>query len=237
MTAQTVRIIDANTMFGVHPAHRLDMSPERLIRDMDRHRISGSLTLSTIGIFHDHVIGNAATLEAAKANNRLIPVATINPKAYFGQDVAAIRNEGFRIFRFFGGDADSAALKAILKQLEPLKLPIMLDQITYHSSLITAVSDYPAPVILCSVTNDSLSEALAVMAELPNVMLETHSLTALGALEMVVSRVGADRVIFGSGAPILSLPSALTCILSAELSDEDKAKILGGNIRSILEGA
>ena len=223
-------------MIGVHPAHRLDMSPERLIRDMDRHRISGSLTLSTIGIFHDHVVGNAATLEAAKANNRLIPVATINPKAYFGEALSTTRSQGFRIMRFFG-DVDTAAFKAILKQIAPLKLPIMIDEVTHHSSLISAMSDYPAPVVLCSVTNDTLSEALAVMAELPNVMLETHALTALGAMEMVVSRVGADRVIFGSGAPILSLPSALACVLSAELSDEDKAKILGGNIRRILEGA
>jgi predicted TIM-barrel fold metal-dependent hydrolase len=228
-----IQIVDANTMFGIHPAHKLDMSPERLIRDMDRHRIAGSLTLSTIGVFHDHVIGNMATLEAAKANNRLVPVATVNPKAYFGEDLSSLRSQGFRIMRLFS-DTDSAVSKAILKQLVPLKMPIILDQLTHHSSLI---NDYPAPVVLCGITNDTLSDALAVMAELPNVMLETHSLTALGALETVVGKVGADRVIFGSGAPILSVAGALSYVLSAEISDEDKAKILGGNIRRILEGA
>jgi len=214
-------------MFGIHPAHKLDMSPERLIRDMDRHRIAGSLTLSTIGVFHDHVIGNMATLEAAKANNRLVPVATINPDRYFGEDLSSIRSQGFKIVRFFA-DADSHALKAILKQIN---VPIMLD-----SRPASVPSDYPAPIILCSVTNETLSEALAVMAELPNVMLETHCLTALGALETAVGKVGPDRVIFGSGAPILSVAGALSYILSAELSDDDKAKILGGNIRRILEG-
>ena len=234
MTAQTVQIVDANTMFGIHPAHKLDMSPERLIRDMDRHRIAGSLTLSTIGVFHDHVIGNAATLEAAKANNRLVPVATVNPKAYFGEDLSSLRSQGFRILRFFG-DTDSPVFKTIMAQLAAVKLPIVLDQLTHHSSLITL--DYPAPIILCSVTNETLSDALAVMAELPNVMLETHCLSALGALEMASGRVGSDRVIFGSGAPILSVSAALSYILSAEISDEDKAKILGGNIRRILEAA
>jgi len=227
MTAQTVQIIDANTMFGVHPAHKLDMSPERLIRDMDRNRIAGSLTLSTIGVFHDHIIGNAATLGAAKANNRLIPVATINPKAYFGEDITDIRNQGFRIVRLFA-NTDSPALKAILGQLIPLKIPIMIEG-------TNVPADYPAPVILCSVTNDTLSDALALMAEQTNVMLETHALTALGALEMVVSRVGPDRIVFGSGAPIFSAAAALSFVLTAELSDEDKAKILGGNIRRILE--
>ncbi|HET6455039.1 MAG TPA: amidohydrolase family protein [Armatimonadota bacterium] len=227
MSAEASQIIDANTMFGIHPAHKLDMSPERLIRDMDRHRIAGSLTLSTIGVFHDHVIGNMATLEAAKANNRLVPVATINPDRYFGEDLSSIRSQGFKIVRFFA-DADSHALKAILKQIN---VPIMLD-----SRPASVPSDYPAPIILCSVTNETLSEALAVMAELPNVMLETHCLTALGALETAVGKVGPDRVIFGSGAPILSVAGALSYILSAELSDDDKAKILGGNIRRILEG-
>ena len=233
MTAPAIQIIDSNTMFGIHPAHKLDMSPERLIRDMDRHRIAGSLTLSTIGVFHDHVIGNMATLEAAKANNRLVPVATVNPKAYFGEDLSSIRSQGFKIVRFFA-DADSTVFTAILKQLAPLKLPIMLDEITHHASRIT---DYPAPIILCSVTNDTLSEALAIMAENPNIVLETHAMTALGALETAVGKVGADRVIFGSGAPILSVTASLSYVLSAELSDEDKAKILGGNIRRILEAA
>lgn len=226
-----IQIVDSNTMFGVHPAHKLDMSPERLIRDMDRHRIAGSLTLSTIGVFHDHIIGNTATLEAAKANNRLVPLATVNPKTYFGEDLSSLRPQGFRIVRLFSSE-DSPAFKAILNQLASSKMPVMLDQLTHHSSLIR---DYPAPIILCSVTNDTLSEALAVMTELPNIMLETHCLTALGALETVVSRVSADRVVFGSGAPILSVAGALSYILSAELSDEDKQKILGGNIRRILE--
>ena len=228
MTAESVQIIDANTMFGIHPAHKVDMSPERLIRDMDRHRIAGSLTLSTIGVFHDHVLGNSATLEAAKANNRLVPVATINPKKYFGEDLSSIRSQGFRIMRFFAGEG-SAAFKSILMQLASLKMPIMIEG-------ANPPSDYPAPIILCSVANDTLSDALAVMAELPNVMLETHALTALGALETVVDRVGSNRLIFGSCAPILSVSAALSYILSAELSDDDKTKILGGNIRRILEG-
>ena len=214
-------------MFGIHPAHRLDMSPERLVRDMDRHRIAGSLTLSTIGVFHDHTIGNAATLEGARANNRFIPVATINPMEYFGEDLSTLRSQGFRIMRL-AYEADSSAFKAILMQLAQLKMPLMIDG-------TNVPSDYPAPVILCGVTNDTLSEALAIMSEHANVMLETHALTALGALEIVVTRVGADRVIFGSGAPILSVAGALSYILSAELSDEDKAEILGGNIRRVLE--
>lgn len=243
--ALNVQIIDANTMFGIHPKHRLDMSVDRLVREMDRHQIAASLTLSTTGIFHSYVDGNAATLEAAKANKRLVPVATVNPKDYFGSaaDIQALRTQGFRIFRFYpdeqGWIVQSAAFSEVLKQTATMKAPVMLNASRpgEPSDIARAVSDYPAPVILCSVSLDVLSEVLAVMAELPNVMLETHELHVPGGLKLVADRVGADRIVFGSGAPRSSVASSLDYVLRSELSEEDKQRILGGNIKRILEAA
>jgi len=232
-------------MFGIHPTHRLDMSVERLMREMDRCRIAGALTLSTVGIFHDHTRGNSITLEAAKANKRLVPVATVNPTIYFGSpaDMQAIRAQGFRILKFYpaeqGWAVDSAAFGEVLVEAAALKIPVMVN--ASRSGEPTAVGvlavEYPAPVILCSVSLDVLSEALAVMAKLPNVMLETHELHVPDALELIVDRVGADRVVFGSGAPRCSIASSLNYILSSTLSDDDKGRILGGNISRILEAA
>jgi len=243
--ALNVQIIDANTMVGVYPAHKLDMSVERLVRDMDRYRIAASLTLSAVGVFHSCMEGNALTLEAAKENKRLVPVATVDPRSYFGSaaDMQAIRAQGFGAFKFYpaeqGWPIHSAAFGEILKQLAPLKVPVMLNAARPGdpSDAARMVSAYPAPVILCSVSVDTFSEALAVMAELPNVMLETHDLHVPGAVRMAADRVGADRIVFGSGAPRRSIASSLQYILSSELSDEDKQGVLGGNIRRILEGA
>ena len=243
--ALNLQIIDANTMFGIHPTHKLDMSVERLVREMDRHKIAGSFTLSADGVFHSDARGNTATLEAAKANNRLVPMATLNPKTYFGSaaDLQAIRAQGFRIFKFFpveqGWTIGSAAFKAVLKQLAPLKAPVMLNVARpgEPSEAGRALSDYPAPVILCAVSLDVFGEAFAVMSELPNAMLETHELHVPGALKLVADRIGADRIIFGSGAPRCATASSLHYILNSELSDEDKQRVLGGNIRRILEAA
>jgi len=243
--ALNVQIVDANTMFGIHPTHRLDMSVECLVREMDRYRITAALTLSTVGIFHSHMKGNSITLEAAKANNRLVPVATVNPGVYFGSaaDIQAIRAQGFKIFKFYpaeqGWAIDSAAFGEVLTQTASSKAPVMVN--ASRPGEPTAVgrmaSGYPAPVILCSVALDILSEALAVMAKLPNVLLETHELHAPGALKLVADRGGADRIVFGSGAPRRSIASSLHYILGSELSDEEKERILGGNIRRILEAA
>lgn len=243
--SQNIQIIDANTMIGVHPTHRIDMSAERLIRDMDSYRISASMTLFAAGVFHDHSRGNAATLAAAKASNRLVPIATINPVEYFGsaEDLQALRQQGFRFFKFFPGDQGwpitSAAFGEILRQLASLKAPVMISALRPGdpSDVGRMVADYPAPVILCSITRDLLSETLAVMSELPNVMIETHALAVPGALELIAERLGPERIVFGSGAPRRSATGSLQYVISSEISDEARQLVLGGNIKRVVEAA
>ncbi len=243
--SQQIQIIDSNTMIGMHPTHRLDMTAEQLVHDMDAYRIAAGVAVSTIGVFHSDIIGNAAILQAFKANNRIIPAATLNPMSFFGSaaDLSAIRQQGFRIFRFFlaeqGWPIDSPAFAGILKQLAPTKSPIMVDiaQPGDAGQVARATADYPAPVILCGVSLDTLAGALAAMSEAPNLVIETHELRVPGALSLIAGRVGADRIVFGSGAPRVSAASSLQYIFSSALSDEDKQKVLGGNIRRILEGA
>jgi predicted TIM-barrel fold metal-dependent hydrolase len=243
--AENLQIIDANTMIGAHAMHRLDISAQSLVQEMDKNHVAAGLVLSTIGICHSHKRGNAATLEAAKENSRLIPVATINPRSYFGteDELRQIRSQGFRIFKFNpaeqGWPIDAASFKGIVRQLSALNTPIMIDAARPGdpSAVAKIASDHAAPVILCSVSLDVLSEALSVMASLPNVMLETHELHIPGALRLVADLVEANRIIFGSGAPRRSIAASLQYVLSSELTDEEKRWVLGGNIRHILEAA
>jgi len=236
------QIIDANTLVGTHPTHRLDLSADRLLRDMETYHIVASLTLSTIGVFSDHARGNAETLETAKANQRLVPVATINPTKHFdsGGDVQSFKSEGFRICKFYPGEqdwpVDSAAFTHLLTKLAAQKMPIMISgEIRGEPSRVARlVANYPAPVILCGVCGDNLSEILAISAS-QNIMIETHELHVPGALEVIAERMGPERIIFGSGAPRRSIASSLYYVMYSELSDEQKQLVLGGNIKRVLE--
>lgn len=241
--AAAYQIIDANTTIGAHPNHRLNMSIERLISEMDTYKISASLAQSTLGIYDSYERGNTAIIEAARSNNRLVPIASINPLRYFGSidDMRKICALGFRIFRFYpaeqGWAIESAAFANVLKQLGEMKLPFIID--ASESGAPTAVtrvsSGYPAPVIIGSISLDTISESLALMADNPNIMIETHDLYIPGALETIVQKVGADRTVFGSGAPLRSTAAMLSYIVNSDLSDEDKQKTLAGNIRRVLE--
>jgi len=55
-----------------------------------------------------------------------------------------------------------------------------------------------------------------------------------GITERAVRELGAERIIYGSDAGGRSLATQLSKILGAEISDTEKALILGGNIRRLL---
>jgi uncharacterized protein len=72
------------------------------------------------------------------------------------------------------------------------------------------------------------------MSAAPGLHLETTSLLAAGALEAAVRAAGATRLLFGSGAPLRALSSALMTVQLADLSDADRAAILGDNLARLL---
>ncbi|MGD9498030.1 MAG: amidohydrolase family protein [Armatimonadota bacterium] len=74
-----------------------------------------------------------------------------------------------------------------------------------------------------------------IVQDLPNVYAEVAGGDPeLGQTEMGVAMLGADRIVYGSDAPGRSLASQIAKVRGADISDEDRAKILGGNMRRLL---
>jgi predicted TIM-barrel fold metal-dependent hydrolase len=70
---------------------------------------------------------------------------------------------------------------------------------------------------------------------LPNVWLETcGSGTSLGGVTFAVDRAGTDRVLFGTDMPILDARQQVGKVVAADISDEDKQKVLGLNAIQLL---
>jgi len=78
-------------------------------------------------------------------------------------------------------------------------------------------------------------QALDVAVDYPNVFLETCStFRTPGVIEQLVEEAGADRVLFGSDVPLMDPRSQLGKIITADITDEDKRLVLGGNARRLL---
>lgn len=78
-------------------------------------------------------------------------------------------------------------------------------------------------------------QAIDVARDNPNVYLETCStFRTPGVIEELVGEAGADRVLFGSDVPLMDPRAQMGKIITADISDDDKRLVLGGNARRIL---
>ena len=241
----SIPIFDGCTLFGPWPQHAADLSVETLLAGMTKHGIVRSLATSTTGIFYDYRQGNVETLEAARAHpGQLFPVATLDARAYPEclQEAEARAGEGFRLFRFFPERQNwtlrFAPFRELLQKCDALGVPVAVTM--SRAGDITALADEvaftSAPLLLAGVTPANLGEALAVMKSDTKFYLETAALLAPGALEAVCQSVpdGAQRLVFASYSPLRYLSAALGPVLASSLSEDDKALVLGGNLKRLL---
>jgi predicted TIM-barrel fold metal-dependent hydrolase len=237
-------IIDVNTLFGPLPSASSDMTADTLLMLMQRHNVRAACTLSTLGILLDPTVGNTATRAAHSANPALLPVATLNPALYFGDEAAIARlvDDGFRLARFFphvqGWPIEFAPFHDLVERLEPTGLPVMIDvemrgEIT---ALMRVLETHQAPVILVGVDAPLLAEAVAALRDFSNWYLEISQLLSPGCLQLVADTLGAERLLFGTGAPSRPIASALQTLHHSGLSDEARRQILAGNAHRILKG-
>lgn len=238
-------ILDACTLFGPWPRHADELTLDNLVGAMGQNNIARSMALSTTGIFHDFRAGNAATLEAARAHpSQLFPVATLDPRAYPDslREAEARAGEGFRLFRFYpnrqGWPIRFAPFRELLQKCDSLGVivAVQIDQPGEITELADAVTFTQAPLLLAGVSPNTLGEAIAIMRGAPKFHLETTHLIAPGALEAVAQNVenGADRLIFASHSPLRYLSAGLGPVLASGLSNDQKAAVLGGNLKRLI---
>ena len=238
-------IFDSCTLFGPWPRHAADLSTEALLQGMAQNNISRSLVTSTTGIYYDYRQGNSETLALAKANAaQLFPVATLDPRAYPEclEEAGNRAAEGFRLFRFFPSRQNwpirFAPFRELLQKCDELKVPVAVEisQPGDCTELADATTAWSAPLLLAGVTPHLLSEVLAVMRSNTKFYLETTHLLAPNSCEVVRDKVphGIERLVFASYSPLRYLSAALAPVLTSTLSDDEKAAVLGGNLKNLL---
>ncbi len=231
-------IVDIDTLFGFWPGRRVDLSLDRLLELMAKHGVDAAWTASARGIAYDFLEGNAEAIAAAQQHPRLTPVLTLDPRRYLGapEEVKQRIAEGHRLFRLYpeyqNWSADAPAARKLLSILENAGAVIMLGGTAAQA--IPAILDLSTPVVLTWAHFYSLSDLLAYADELPHVYLSTRFLIGPGSLEIAVGALGAQRLLFGSHAPLVTMGAALGLVQQSELPDDQKAAILGGNAQRLL---
>lgn len=85
-------------------------------------------------------------------------------------------------------------------------------------------------------TPKAIYRAIELANKYVNIYLDiTGSFHYDGMVEFLVKQVGSDRILFGTDAPFLDPRPAVGRIGYADISDEEKQKILGLNMKKIME--
>ncbi len=237
-----MEIVDVNTIFGFWPRKKVDISLKKLLEIMKKYKIRSCFSLSAKGIFYDYEEGNKETLEVCKQNPEIIPVATIDPREYFGKKniIKNLINEGFKALRLFpdfqGWPFNYQPFLKIVEEMEgnfPLMVSISgLGKITEVSKI---TSSYKIPLILMEINYRYFAEALAVMKKYKNVYIETSLFDTPDIYEIFVREIGSERIFFGSYSPFYYFSSSFLSLERTEISNKEKQLILGENIKRFLK--
>jgi len=242
-----LKIIDVNTIFGRWPIRRVDTSLERLIQLINKHKVTKAFSLSTKGIFYDYEEGNNETLTISQQNEKICPVATIDLRQWFGdkRKVEERVEQGFKLFRLFpeyqhGWPIEYTPFQRLIECLEEFEVPLMISCTSMGTATqIANIIKGKDIIVILSGVNTSASplfpEVIMVAKEKPNIYIETHRFDSARAYEFFTKEVGADRLIYGSYAPLHYMASSLLSLERADIPDSSKELILSGNIERILE--
>ncbi|TMR99718.1 amidohydrolase family protein [Nonomuraea basaltis] len=247
---QATRIVDAHAHAGPYSVFFIpEPDPGAMIKVMDRCGVAHAVLSSHLAIQLDAAEGNAATAAIVKsASDRFTGYVTVNPW----------QNPRGELDRW-GGDSRFGGVKIhpdlhdypltgsryapVWEFAELTGRPVLTHTFSgspYNDlALVGEVAGrYPRATILAGhsgVTPLGIDEAIEVAERHERVILEVCGSYNTGAdIVRMVRRLGAHRVVYGSDFPFIDLRMSLGRILFSDLSDDDRAAVLGGTITALL---
>jgi uncharacterized protein len=138
---------------------------------------------------------------------------------------------------------DSPQISALCEIANARRIPVF-----FHQGLTAATSD-PTPMfkrfpkvnfIIAHAGVQYFEQAIVLAREYRNVWLDTSSyFVTTHKLRRLTREVGASKLVFGSDVPVMASDAtqALEKIMALDISDQERAAILGKNLLQILESA
>jgi hypothetical protein len=247
-------VIDAHCHFGPWHAFYVRRGgwARAMIDSMDLCGISMSILAPHAALGPDERLGNdQAYRAAADFPDRLLPYVTVNPNrpcAATEAEIARWDPSGLRAFKIHPAlhqyPACGEGYRPMFEFADERGLPILShswagDPLGGPSVLAELAERYPGASFIFghAISSwDMIAASCDEAARHPNVFLDLCTSALLyGALEHMVARAGADRILFGSDNPFIDPRPPLGRVLMARISDDDKRLLLGLNARRLFK--
>lgn len=221
---------------------------EQVLAEMDRLQIDQALVMSAWAGVISPEYANAQLFEDLGAHDRLLPVAEVLPEGgerfldrqtdlvawLIGQGAVAgvvhCRQNDFVLAPWCAG--------ALLEAMEAARLPLM---VVYgdaaHDHLVEVLRNFPRlPVVLHEVPRVGYNRiAYPLLKAFPqlHMVCDPPHFVHLG-LEYLVGQIGFEQLLFGTRFPVSEGGSAIAGVMYADISDEAKTAIAGGNMMRLM---
>jgi len=233
------------SVFDVH-AHIGDLigedppSLKEQVAQMDRLGINAVAVSSVHALVGDISRGNDDVAEAMRQfPGRIVGYCHVSanyPEFMLPELERCFRNDGFRGIKLYqvGPEYDDPAFDPVWSFAEERGLPVLAH--TWGGSLTgfdRAAAKHPAVPCLAGHAGSGFvyQPYIDAAKRIPNLYLDlTYSREHTNMIEHFVAELGAERIVWGSDAPLFSMSQQLSKVLFARISDDDKRKILYENI-------
>lgn len=130
------------------------------------------------------------------------------------------------------------SIGAYLKMAEERKIPVILN--TCHGLTMAQIGDimemYPKLTAIVGDTDcwPNARRLYPLAYSYENLYLDLSYVMDDQGVEDMTRRFGADRILFGTSFPERYTGSVMAMVRAAEISEEDRAKIFGGNLERLI---
>jgi len=244
---ELVPFFDANCTIGRRTAPRLEtnLTVEQIVEQMGRLGIGRALATHAYAKEYDPRIGNERATEACLKHPALVPCFVLLPEQTGevpGGDALLryLADGGARAARLYPKEHSYGLGETwcggLFGTLSGAGVPVLVDfDQTSWPELDGVLAAHPKLRLIVVRTGYRIDRWVYPMLKRhPGLRLETENYVPHGALEAVTERFGAERLIFGSGAPVWDAGGAMSHVLYAAIDERDKRKIAGENLKGLL---
>lgn len=141
-------------------------------------------------------------------------------------------------------EVNSELVYPLMQRAGEYKMPVMIKgghQAVSHPSQIHDIAlRFPMVKIIATsggqinISGGALEDARLLLEKNRNVYMETSGIYREDFIEEMTRVIGADRLIFGSGSPVLDMAFEIERIRKAKILDGEKKTIMGDSINALL---
>jgi predicted TIM-barrel fold metal-dependent hydrolase len=241
---------DASVWLGYPHSGRIAYhSSVDVLEALHQQGLQGAMLAHTMALFHDPGEGNQAILDVLQDLPNCFGIMTLLPEGtgeftHLTQTLEHYLSHRMRAARLYPREHRYTlripTIPRLLEALQSLGIPLFIPiSQTSWDEIGALARSYPQLAVLVEGVGHheflNIRSCLPWLEAVPNLLVSTHNQFLCGGLEVMVNRLGAERIIFASNQPIDDPAAGLSLLATSKLSLKVRQQIAHRNALHLVE--